>query len=84
MPPRIEQRAKAFAAEFLLPNSEAGSVWQAAGSPIEIDAVREIVMRLCTIYKVTESVASWQLEHGVSPYHQETLTHVLDQVVPHR
>jgi Zn-dependent peptidase ImmA (M78 family) len=84
MPPRIEQRAKAFAAEFLLPNSEAGSVWRAAGSPIEIDAVREVVTRLCAIYKVTESVASWQLEHGVSPYHQETLTHLLDQVVPHR
>jgi Zn-dependent peptidase ImmA (M78 family) len=84
MPPRIEQRAKAFAAEFLLPNSEAGAVWRAAGSPIEIDAVGEVVKRLCTTYKVTESVASWQLEHGVSPYDQTTLTHVLDQVVPHR
>jgi Zn-dependent peptidase ImmA (M78 family) len=84
MPPRIEQRAKAFAAEFLLPNSEAGEIWRAAGSPIEIDAVRQVLRTLCTTYKVTESVASWQLEHGVSPYHQEALTHVLDQIVPHR
>jgi len=84
MPPRMEQRAKAFAAEFLLPNSEAGEIWREAGSPIEIDAVRHVVTRLCAIYKVTDSVASWQLEHGVSPYHQETLTHVLDQIVPHR
>ena len=84
MPPRIEQRAKAFAAEFLLPNSEASEIWRAAGSPIEIDAVRQVVKMLCVTYKVTESVASWQLEHGVSPYHQETLTHVLDQIVPHR
>ena len=84
MPPRIEQRAKAFAAEFLLPNNEAGEIWRMASSPSDIDGHRLVLRRLCTNYKVTESVASWRLEHGVSPYHQQTITHMLDQIVPHR
>lgn len=84
MPLRMEQRAKAFAAEFLLPSAEAGEIWREADSPIEVDIVRQVIRRLCVRYKVTESVASWQLEHGVSPYHQESLTRVLDQIVPHR
>jgi hypothetical protein len=84
MPLRTEQRAKAFAAEFLLPGSEAGAIWYTAGSPVDIDSVGQVVRRLCVKYKVTEAVASWQLEHGVSPYHQEPLTQILDQIVPHR
>jgi hypothetical protein len=84
MPLRIEQRAKAFAAEFLLPGAEAGAIWHVAGSPVDVDSVRQVVRKLCVKYKVTEAVASWQLEHGVSPYHQETLSQILDQIVPHR
>ena len=82
MPLRIEQRAKAFAAEFLLPSAEAGPAWQRAGSPMEPSAVYQFVKGLSTKYKVTEAVASWQLEHGVSPFYQEPLSQVLDVVVP--
>lgn len=84
MPPRIEQRAKAFAAEFLLPSREANEIWRTEGSLVEIESVRQIIRKLCSTYKVTEAVASWQLEHGVGPYHRESLSQVLYQIVPHR
>jgi Zn-dependent peptidase ImmA (M78 family) len=84
MPLRIEQRAKAFAAEFLLPKSEAAAVWKKLESPLDIEGVRTVINALCRKHKVTKSVAAWQLEHGVPPFHQETIAQVLDQIVPHR
>ncbi len=84
MPLRIEQRAKAFAAEFLLPGSEAAAVWKKLESPLDIEGLRNVINALCKKHKVTESVAAWQLQHGAPPFHQETLAQVLDQIVPHR
>jgi Zn-dependent peptidase ImmA (M78 family) len=84
MPVRIEQRAKAFAAEFLLPSGEAASVWRDAGTPIDLDEIHKIIRTLCKKYGGTASVAAWQLEHGVTTFHQEPLAQILDQIVPHR
>ncbi len=84
MPLRIEQRAGAFAAEFLLPSSEAAAVWRKMESPLNLEGLREVIDALCKKHKVTQSLAAWQIEHGVSPFHQETLAYVLDQIVPHR
>src|SRR6266436_3413500 len=84
MPSRIEQRANAFAAEFLLPSCEAAAIWKKMKSPVNLEGLRDVIGRLCKKYKVTESLASWQLQHGVPPFHQEMVAHVLDQIVPHR
>jgi Zn-dependent peptidase ImmA (M78 family) len=84
MPVRAEQRAKAFAAEFLLPSAEAASVWRDAGIPIDLKEVQRVITILCRKFGVTASVAAWQLEHGVTTFHQETLAQILDQIVPHR
>ena len=84
IPVRIEQRAKAFAAEFLLPSEEGASVWRNAGAPFDLDEVRKIIKTLCRKYGVTASVAAWQLEHGVTTFNQQPLAQILDQIVPQR
>lgn len=84
MPMRIEQRAKAFAAEFLLPSESAAAAWRDAGSPFDPAAVEGVLLNLCRRYGVTESVAAWQLEHGVGAYHQEQIGKILDEVAPQR
>jgi Zn-dependent peptidase ImmA (M78 family) len=84
MPLRIEQRARAFAAEFLLPGSEAAAVWKKLGSPVDLEGLHEVISALCMKHKVTESVASWQLQHGASSLSQDALAQMLDQIVPHR
>ena len=84
MPLRIEQRARAFAAEFLLPSNEAAAVWKKAGSPLEIDGLSEVIRALCRKHNTTESVAAWQLQHGAPAFHQEIIAQILDQIVPHR
>jgi Zn-dependent peptidase ImmA (M78 family) len=84
MPNRIEQRAKAFAAEFLLPSKEAGDVWRSHGYPLDKESLHPIIRLLCRRYSVTESVAAWQLQHGASAAHWEELDRVLDDLVPRR
>ena len=84
MPVRIEQRAKAFAAEFLLPSKEAADVWRAEGNPLDLESLRKIIKALCRKYTVTESVAAWQLQHGASGTNWEELDRALDQLVPQR
>jgi IrrE N-terminal-like domain len=84
MPVRIEQRAKAFAAEFLLPSKEAGDVWRNEGYPLDLDSVHRIIKMLCKKYMVTESVAAWQIQHGASAANWDDLDQVLDELVPHR
>jgi Zn-dependent peptidase ImmA (M78 family) len=83
MPTRIEKRAKAFAAEFLLPSREAGDIWRSNGYPLDEDALRMTIRLLCRRYCVTGSVAAWQIQHGASS-HWEELDRVLDIIVPHR
>jgi hypothetical protein len=84
MPARMEQRAKAFAAEFLLPNDIAASTWRDGGRPFEPLEVKQILRSLCRRFGVTESVAAWQLEHGLDPQDQEAIGKVLDEVAPQR
>jgi hypothetical protein len=84
MPVRIEQRAKAFAAEFLLPSAEAADVWRGEGFPLDLEGLRRVVKKLCRTHKVTESVAAWQIQHGASSANWEELDRALDQLVPHR
>ncbi len=84
MPVRIEQRAKAFAAEFLLPSKEAADVWRNAGYPLDLETLHQIIKVLCNRHNVTESVAAWQLQHGASAANWEELDQALDQLVPHR
>jgi Zn-dependent peptidase ImmA (M78 family) len=84
MPIHVEQRARAFAAEFLLPKNAAATTWKAEGHPFDPSALRSVILSLCKKYKVTESVAAWQLQHGAPPDDQERLDKILDQIVPHR
>jgi len=84
MPLRIEQRARAFAAEFLLPSKVAAAVWERQGSPLELDGVKKVIKSLRRTHGVTSSVAAWQLEHGITSPHREILAQILDQVVPQR
>ena len=84
MPIRIEQRAKAFAAEFLLPSDSAAAAWREADSPFDPSSVKVVLRALCRRYGVTESVAAWQLEHGIGSYHQEQIAKILDEVAPQR
>jgi hypothetical protein len=84
MPIRIEQRAKAFAAEFLLPSIEAATVWKAHGHPIDLDGLKKVIKALCRKHNVSESVAAWQLQHGASAYGDEPIVRALDQLVPQR
>jgi Zn-dependent peptidase ImmA (M78 family) len=84
MPVRIEQRARAFAAEFLLPAEEAGSIWRIYGYPLDADGLEKVLKVLCRKHNVTKSVAAWQLQNGATDFHQETISTVLDQLVPQR
>jgi IrrE N-terminal-like domain len=84
MPLRVEQRARAFAAEFLLPSEEAGEVWRSAGYPLDLETLQGVIRTLCRKHNVTESVAAWQLQHGAPQSNWEDLDRVLNQLVPHR
>jgi hypothetical protein len=84
MPVRIEQRAKAFAAELLLPSKEAGDVWRSVGYPLDLETLRQTIKLLCYRFNVTMSVAAWQLQHGASEANWEELDLALNQIVPHR
>jgi Zn-dependent peptidase ImmA (M78 family) len=81
---RIEQRAKAFAAEFLLPSKEAGEVWRNKGYPLDLETLQQIIKGLCHRFNVTKSVAAWQLQHGASEANWDELDRALSQLVPHR
>jgi IrrE N-terminal-like domain len=84
MPIRIEQRAKAFAAEFLLPSAEAADVWRSHGFPLDLEGLRHVLKKLCKTHKVTDSVAAWQIQHGASSASWEELDRALNQLAPHR
>jgi len=81
---RIEQRANAFAAEFLLPEREADAVWTAQGRPLDPEGLKKVLRTLCQKHNVSQSIAAWQLEHGGSSYGGELLARMLQQLVPQR
>ena len=82
-PVNVEQRAKAFAGEFLLPKSVAAAFWRDADSPNSPGELEVLIAQLCRQYEVTRSVAAWKLEHGA---HRDgvDLSVALDAVVPQR
>lgn len=85
MPAGVEARARAFAGELLLPTSAAAFIWQAAGSPLDEEALRKVLRELVERFGVSFSVAAWKVEHGAA-YGQERfrLRAALDALVPNR
>jgi hypothetical protein len=83
MPAGVEQRAKSFAGEFLLPSHTAGRLWLDAGRPTNRAGVEAVVIELSKNFGVTRSVAAWKLEHAAVSYDIE-LGAILDAVAPRR
>lgn len=61
VPPAVEQRAGAFAAELLIPQQVVRDALTAGG------AIRRIVSRLRTRYGVSGEVIAWQARNGSAP-----------------
>ena len=83
MPVGVEQRAKSFAGEFLLPTISAAAAWVEAGRPFGQSEIKQVVIDLTERFGVTRSVAAWKLEHGAALQDIE-LSAVLDAVAPYR
>lgn len=83
MPIDIEKRARAFAAELLLPGRTAAGKWFALGQPEDLQGLGDCLSRLCDTYGVSRSLAAWKLEHGLH-WHNIELTWQLDCLVPKR
>jgi hypothetical protein len=83
MPLLVEQRARAFAAELMLPSEAAAQMWRESNFDPGKDGVLSVLKRLTQRFGVTTSIAAWQLEHGL---HDEipNLGFLLDQIVPNR
>ncbi|MBI1779070.1 MAG: ImmA/IrrE family metallo-endopeptidase [Proteobacteria bacterium] len=80
----VEQRARAFAAAFLLLPSVAADKWHAHGRPMDEEGVNKALTALCARYQVTKSIAAWQLEHGLGSEVNPQLKRILDRVAPNR
>lgn len=83
MPAGVEQRAKSFAGEFLLPTDIAADFWHEAKRPSDRRGLDAVVQELVRIYGVTRSVAAWKIEHAARR-HEIDLRATLDSVAPHR
>ena len=83
MPPMVEQRARAFGAQFLLPSQAAAQVWIDLGRHRSRSGLSATLDRLCQLYNVTHSVAAWKLEHGARAF-GENLEAMLKSIVPRR
>lgn len=83
MPQTIEQRARAFAAELLLPTSDAARAWIDADRPRDRERVDSLLDTLSQTYKMSRAAASWKLQHGARRY-GINLNAVLDVIVPYR
>lgn len=82
-PPSVEQRAKSFAGEFLLPTHIASQYWHDAGRPRSHAELTVLTHKLYEIYEVTHSVAAWKLEHAARD-HGVDIAAQLDEVAPWR
>lgn len=83
MPAATEQRARAFAAEFLIPTQRAGAIWEHAGRPLDRASLEAVIDDLCRRFAVSRSVASWKLEHGARQCGGD-VRRVLSAIVPQR
>lgn len=83
MPANVEQRAKAFAGEFLLPGRVAAEIWSREKAPRSTAGLDAVLNILCSRYGVTRNVAAWKLEHGLHRLDVD-LRVLLDAVAPNR
>ncbi|WP_311273709.1 MULTISPECIES: ImmA/IrrE family metallo-endopeptidase [unclassified Rhizobium] len=83
MPAGVEQRAKSFAGEFLLPTSAAAERWYKAERPQDRKGLEELVQLLAEEYGVTRSVAAWKIQHAAQLSNID-LQAILDSVAPQR
>jgi hypothetical protein len=83
MPIGVEQRAKSFAGEFLLPTQIAARHWLDAGRPANRTELDALIQNLVDTYQVTRSVAAWKVEHAAREYEVD-LGVILDAVAPRR
>jgi IrrE N-terminal-like domain len=83
MPLEIEQRARAFGAQLLLPSRIAAQEWFALGADESRDGLSVMLHHLAERFTVTLSVAAWKLEHGARA-HGLNLEAMLRSLVPHR
>lgn len=65
MPISVEQRARAFAAELLLPSNAAARHWRTSTLRSSATGVKQAIAELGGMYGVSKSVARWQLGHGL-------------------
>lgn len=83
MPTGVEQRAKSFAGEFLLPRRIAAERWIDAGRPVDDSSLNLLLEELANAFGVTRSVAAWKLEHAAGSYGVDLGT-TLDTLAPYR
>lgn len=83
MPLEVEQRARAFGAELLLPGRVAAREWYDLGAQQSRDGLQAALEHLAEKFLVTHSVAAWKLEHGARAY-QINLEPMLKSLVPNR
>jgi hypothetical protein len=81
MPLRIEQRARAFAAEFLVPEVEARRIWEAEPLKLDLSGVRRVLRRIRHTFGVTTSLAAWKLEDAVGPQFRQEIGLLIDQLI---
>jgi hypothetical protein len=78
-----EQRARAFAAAFMLPGDAAVQVWEMSGAERTRDGIKAVLQRLSRRFGITTSVAAWKLEHGLRGQEPDVVSE-LDQISPQR
>ena len=83
MPAAIEQRARAFAGEFLLTSNAAADAWFAANRPRDEHGLEHLLGELCRRFAISKSVASWKLQHGIGAQNVD-IAPMLDAIVPRR
>jgi hypothetical protein len=83
MPVGVEQRAKSFAGELLLPSSIAAQHWIEAGRPKDRAGLGVLLENLTDVFGVTWSVASWKLQHAAQA-HSTDLDLILASLAPRR
>lgn len=83
MPAGVEQRAKSFAGEFLLPTDVARRRWHEAGSPRDPIILDNLVQGLAEYYQITRSVVTWKIQHAANKDNID-LKITLDSIVPWR
>lgn len=83
MPVIAEQRANAFAAEFMLPAQTAVGLWRLSALPQTRDGLSSFLDRLSDRFDVSRVVAGWQLDHGLAGSNAE-IVFLLDDLLDRR